>query len=68
MADLRVPGAQAFSGPDNIVMSPRGSLILCEDRVSQSTAAQNLAGLTATGELFRFCRINRYIDGASRRS
>jgi secreted PhoX family phosphatase len=57
------PGHRVFSGPDNIVMSPRGSLILCEDRVSQSTAAQNLAGLTAKGELFRFCQINPELMG-----
>ncbi len=57
------PGYRVFSGPDNIVMSPRGSLILCEDRISQNTAAQNLAGLTAKGELFRFCRINPTLNG-----
>jgi secreted PhoX family phosphatase len=57
------PGYKVFSGPDNIVMSPRGSLILCEDRVSQNTAAQNLAGLTAEGELFRFCQINPGLKG-----
>jgi secreted PhoX family phosphatase len=44
-------------------MSPRGSLILCEDRVSQNTAAQNLAGLTTQGELFRFCQINPGLKG-----
>lgn len=57
------PGHHVFSGPDNIVMSPRGSLILCEDRVSQNTAAQKLAGLTAEGELFRFCQINPKLTG-----
>lgn len=57
------PGYKVFSGPDNIVMSPRGSLILCEDRVSQNTAAQNLAGLTAEGELFHFCQINPDLTG-----
>ncbi len=58
------PGRRVFSGPDNIVMSPRGSLILCEDRISQKTAAQNLAGLTAKGELFRFCQINPGLKGS----
>jgi hypothetical protein len=52
-----------FSGPDNIVMSPRGSLILCEDREGGKTAAQNLAGLTPNGELFRFCQINPTLKG-----
>jgi secreted PhoX family phosphatase len=57
------PGHHVFSGPDNIMMSPRGSLLLCEDRVSQNTAGQNLAGLTTTGELFRFSQINPRISG-----
>ncbi len=57
------PGHRVFSGPDNIMMSPRGSLLLCEDRVSQNTAAQILAGLTAAGELFRFSQINPDISG-----
>ena len=57
------PGHRVFSGPDNIVMSPRGSLILCEDRVSGNTAAQNLTGLTTKGELFQFCQINPTLMG-----
>ena len=57
------PGHRVFSGPDNIVMSPRGSLILCEDRVSGNTAAQKLTGLTTKGELFQFCQINPSLMG-----
>jgi secreted PhoX family phosphatase len=57
------PGHHVFSGPDNIIMSPRGSLVLCEDRVSGNTKAQNIAGLTSTGELFRFCQVNPGLDG-----
>lgn len=57
------PGHRVFSGPDNIVMSPRGSLVICEDRVSLNTAAQLIAGLTAKGELFRFCQINPNLSG-----
>jgi hypothetical protein len=57
------PGHHVFSGPDNITMSPRGSLVLCEDRVSQNTAAQLITGLTAEGELFRFCQINPDLGG-----
>jgi len=57
------PGHKVFSGPDNIIMSPRGSLVLCEDRVSINTEAQMIAGLTATGELFRFCQINPELEG-----
>ncbi len=56
------PGYDYFSGPDNIVMSPRGSLVICEDRVNREKAAQTLAGLTAQGTLFRFCQINPQLD------
>jgi secreted PhoX family phosphatase len=57
------PGHHVLSGPDNIMMSPRGSLLLCEDRVSQNRNAQLLAGLTADGVLFRFCQINPNLRG-----
>jgi secreted PhoX family phosphatase len=57
------PGHHVFSGPDNIIMSPRGSLVLCEDRVSQNTAAQMITALTAEGELIRFCQINPELGG-----
>lgn len=48
----------SFSGPDNIVISPQGSLIICEDRLGMSTQGQYLAGLDETGSLFAFCQIN----------
>jgi len=57
------PGHHVFSGPDNITMSPRGSLVICEDRVSQNTAAQLITSLTAAGELLRFCQINPALSG-----
>jgi secreted PhoX family phosphatase len=57
------PGRHFISGPDNIIMSPRGSLVVCEDRVSGNTAGQIMAGLTAAGELFRFCQINPELAG-----
>ena len=57
------PGPKVISGPDNIIMSPRGSLLVCEDRVSQNTAAQRITGLTSAGELFRFCQINPALEG-----
>jgi len=58
------PAHDYFSGPDNIVMSPRGSLVICEDRVNRDRAAQSLAGLTADGELFRFCQVNPALNGS----
>lgn len=57
------PGYDYISGPDNIVMSPRGSLVVCEDRVNRQKVAQSLDGLTAAGALFRFCQVNPDLQG-----
>jgi secreted PhoX family phosphatase len=57
------PGHGHFSGPDNLVVSPRGSLVICEDRLTADKAAQNVAGLTREGEFFRFCQINPRLKG-----
>ena len=51
-------GPTGFSGLDNIVVSPQGSLIICEDRLGPFTAGQHIAGLTMAGELFAFCQTN----------
>ncbi|MBT8049473.1 MAG: DUF839 domain-containing protein [Xanthomonadales bacterium] len=56
-------GHHHFSGPDNIIMSPRGSLVICEDRLNLNKKAQNIAGLTRDGELFRFCQVNPKLRG-----
>ena len=56
-------GHDYFSGPDNIVVSPRGSLVICEDRLHTDTAAQNVTGLTRDGEFFRFCQVNPRLRG-----
>ena len=57
------PGFDFFSGPDNLVVSPRGSLVICEDRLNLAKRGQSVAGLTRQGEFFRFCQINPDIDG-----
>ena len=57
------PGRGGFTGPDNIIFSPRGSLLICEDRVFGDPAGQYLAGLNADGSLFAFSRINPVIKG-----
>ena len=57
-------GRRHFSGPDNIVMSPRGGLVICEDRLSGNLAGQSVAGLTPQGEFFRFCQVNPELTGA----
>ena len=46
--------------PDNIITSPRGGLVICED---SSQPVQRLYGMTAGGELFEFCRNNVRLDG-----
>jgi hypothetical protein len=41
--------------PDNIAMSPRGGLVLCEDA---GTTPQSLKGMTRDGRIFPFCANN----------
>ena len=57
------PGHGAISGPDNITISPRGSLLICEDRTILDKRSQSLFGLTEKGDLFRFCQINPRVAG-----
>jgi len=45
--------------PDNVVLSPRGGLVLCQDA---KRARQKLYGLTAAGELFPFAEQNVVLD------
>jgi secreted PhoX family phosphatase len=56
-------GHSYFSGPDNIVVSPRGGLVVCEDRLNAEKGAQNVCGLTRDGEFFRFCQVNPRLRG-----
>ena len=46
------PGIDELDFPDNIAVSPRGGLVICED----GTGAQFLRGLTRSGEIFDFAR------------
>jgi secreted PhoX family phosphatase len=46
------PGPSVLHGPDNITVSPRGGLVLCED----SGPVQHLRGLTRRGEIFPLAR------------
>lgn len=47
--------------PDNVVVSPRGGLLLCQD---SKQPRQHLWGLTRDGELFTFAQQNVVLDGA----
>ena len=55
---------ESFTGPDNIVHSPRGSLMICEDRLGTFTHAQYIAGLNERDGLFAFCQTNPQLDGS----
>lgn len=57
-------GHELVSGPDNIIMSPRGSLVICEDRLTRDRASQRILGLNDKGRLFPFCQVNRELDGS----
>jgi secreted PhoX family phosphatase len=46
------PGPQTLNMPDNICLSPRGGLAICED----GTALPSLHGLMRDGRIFRFAR------------
>jgi len=48
------PGAPVLNMPDNLTLSPRGGLVLCED----GTMTPCVHGLTREGRIFRFARNN----------
>jgi secreted PhoX family phosphatase len=47
------PGSHVLNMPDNIIMSPRGGLVLCEDHRNGNPCVQ---GLTRDGRLIRLVR------------
>jgi len=48
--------------PDNVVLSPRGGLILCQDSAGEAVV-EKLHGLTAQGEVFEFAGNNVVLNG-----
>jgi secreted PhoX family phosphatase len=48
------PGPDVLNMPDNICVSPRGGLVICED----GTVRPCVHGLTRDGRIFRFARNN----------
>lgn len=48
------PGKATLDAPDNITVSPRGGLVLCED----GSGEEFLHGLTTEGEIFQFAKGN----------
>ena len=49
------PGPEVLNAPDNIGVSPRGGLVLCED----GSGEEFMHGLTVEGEIFPFARTRR---------
>lgn len=54
------PDPATLDYPDNITLSPRGGLVVCQD---SRGAVEHLYGLTRGGELFQFARNNVHLDG-----
>jgi secreted PhoX family phosphatase len=48
------PSSEVLNAPDNVTVSPRGGLVLCED----GSGREYLHGLTPDGEIFRFAENN----------
>lgn len=53
------PSADVLNAPDNITVSPRGGLVLCEDGGGE----EFMHGLTVDGEIFRFAKNNVTLNG-----
>jgi secreted PhoX family phosphatase len=53
------PGKDTLNMPDNICVSPRGGLVLCED----GTENPCMHGLTRDGRIFRFARNSALLNG-----
>lgn len=54
------PAEAVLDNPDNVCVSPRGGLLLCEDG---DLDGQRLVGLTLAGEVFDFARNNVALGG-----
>ena len=54
------PDEATLDYPDNITLSPRGGLVICEDSEQE---VQRLYGLTPAGGLFEFCASDVRLDG-----
>lgn len=54
------PGSAELDMPDNLVQSPRGGLVLCEDG---DRVGQLICGLSRGGQVFRFAQNNVILNG-----
>lgn len=53
------PGPEILNAPDNICVSPRGGLVLCED----GSGEEFLHGLTVDGSIFPFAKNTAVLNG-----
>jgi len=53
------PGPEVLNMPDNICLSPRGGLAICED----GTSIQRVQGLTRDGHVLTLARNNILLEG-----
>ena len=53
------PGPEVLNAPDNICVSPRGGLVLCED----GSGDEFMHGLTVDGEIFPFAKNTAIVNG-----
>lgn len=53
------PGSEVLNAPDNICVSPRGGLVLCED----GGGLEFVHGLTVDGTIFRFAKNDVVLSG-----
>jgi secreted PhoX family phosphatase len=53
------PSLDVLDSPDNICLSPRGGMVLCED----GSGTEYLHGLTRDGQIFRFAENTAVLDG-----
>lgn len=52
------PAAEECDYPDNVTVSPRGGLLLCEDSGNTASVSERLVGLTLHGQTFTFATNN----------
>jgi secreted PhoX family phosphatase len=53
------PSSSVLNAPDNLTVSPRGGLVLCED----GGGTEYVHGLTKFGEIFKFAQNNVVLNG-----
>lgn len=59
------PNAAECENPDNLTVTPRGGLLLCEDNAGGTlNDAERLLGLTLTGGVFTFAKNNIVLSSA----